>query len=243
MNVLILGASGATGKQVVLQLIKRGISSRIVVRESASLPQEIIDASNVEIIKGSITEFSSEKLKELVKDCTAVVSCLGHNITFKGMFGKPRMLVYSTVKRICGAAQENGSKKLKFVLMSTTGYTNSENGEKNTTGEKIVFSLLKLLLPPHLDNMKAADYLFRKIGKDNEKIEWTAVRPDGLINENTESKYNVFESLQRSPIFNPGQVSRINVSHFMAELLTSEELWKKWKYKTPVIYNEEQKEK
>ena len=111
MKVLVLGASGATGKQVVMQMIKRGISTRIVVRESAYLPQEIIDASNVEIIKGSITEFSSEKLKELVKDCTAVVSCLGHNITFKGMFGKPRLLVYSTVKRICEAIEEKAGEK------------------------------------------------------------------------------------------------------------------------------------
>lgn len=241
MKVLILGASGATGKLVVMQLIKRGISTRIVVRESASLPQEIIGASNVEIIKGNITEFSSEKLKDLIKECTAVVSCLGHNLTFRGMFGKPRFLVYSTIKRICETAQEKGNKKIKIILMSTTAFTNRDIGEKNTIGEKIVFSLLNVLLPPHLDNMKTAGYLIKKIGKDNERIEWAAVRPDGLIDENVESKYNIFESLQRSPIFNSGQTSRINVSHFMAELLTNEELWNKWKYKTPVIYNEELK--
>lgn len=243
MKVLILGASGATGKQVVMQMIKRGISTRIVVRESAYLPREIIDASNVEIIKGSITEFSSEKLKELVKDCTAVVSCLGHNITFNGMFGKPRLLVYSTVKRICEAIEEKGGGKVKLVLMSTTAFTNTHIGEKNTTGEKIIFSLLKVLLPPHLDNMRAAGFLIEKIGKDNPEIEWAAVRPDGLINEDEVSRYNVSEFILRSPISNPGQTSRINVGHFMAELLTDNKLWDKWKYKTPVIYNEKQKEK
>ena len=243
MKVLILGASGATGKQVVMQMIKRGISTRIVVRESAHLPQEIIDASNVEIIKGNITEFESQKLKELVKDCAAVVSCLGHNITFKGMFGKPRLLVYSAVKRICEAIEESGSRKVKLVLMSTTAFTNRYIGEKNTIGERIVFSLLKVLLPPHLDNMKSADYLITKIGKDNAKIEWTAVRPDGLINEDAVSGYSISEFILRSPISNPGQTSRINVGHFMAELLTDNKLWDKWKYKTPVIYNEKQKEK
>ncbi len=235
MKTIILGASGATGKLVVMQLIKRQINIRILVRENASLPKEVLESPLVEIIRGNITEINKEKMSILLKDCEAIVSCLGHNISFKGIYGKPHYLVSSTIKKITEAIEEN--RKMKIILMSTTAYTNKKNGEINTIGEKIVFSVLKVLLPPHKDNVKAADFLIGNIGKENEQIEWIAVRPDTLINEEIVSKYEVFETLMRSPIFDSGETSRINVSHFMAELLIDEELWNKWKYKMPVIYN------
>ncbi len=31
--------------------------------------------------------------------------------------------------------------------------------------------------------------------------------------------------------------SRINVGHFMADLITDEEIWNRWKGQMPVIYN------
>ena len=46
MKVLILGASGATGKLVVQQLVKRKIQVRIVVRESAIIPSNISEDKN-----------------------------------------------------------------------------------------------------------------------------------------------------------------------------------------------------
>ena len=239
MKILILGASGATGKLVTMQFVKRKINVRILVRENAFLPKEILESANVEILKGNICDFNNEQILSLLKDCTAVISCLGHNITFKGIFGKPHYLVYSTIKKICEAIEKNESSLKKIILMSTTAYTNKDNGEKNKVGEKIIFALLMLLLPPHKDNMRAGKYLNRKIGKKISNIEWVAVRPDTLFNEEVESKYNIYESLIRSPMFNAGKTSRINVSHFMAELINNEELWEKWKYKMPVIYNEE----
>jgi hypothetical protein len=124
--------------------------------------------------------------------------------------------------------------------MNTTGNINKEASEKRSLGERIILSIIKVLLPPHRDNLSAASYLSQGIGQNNSKIEWIAVRPDTLINQETESPYDVFESPTRSPIFNTGKTSRINVSHFIAELLTDEELWQRWKNKMPVIYNKEE---
>jgi hypothetical protein len=224
MKVLVLGASGATGRLVVMQLLKRQINTRIVVRESAILSAEILDHPLVEIERGNIAEFDDSEIIGLLQDCDAIVSCLGHNITLKGMFGKPRNL-------------ERADKKVRLILMSTTAYTNTMTGEKNSSGEKIILSILKLLLPPHRDNVMAADYLHEGIGKEHEKIEWIAVRPDALINRDNVSAYDVHESPIRSPIFNAGTTSRINVGQFMVELVLNEELWQEWKFKMPVIYN------
>lgn len=237
MKALVLGASGATGKLVVQQLLKKNIQVRIVVRESAIVSGQISDDQSIEIIKGNINDFEIAKIKDLVKDCDSVFCCLGHNINFKGIFGAPRKLVFNTVVKIIEALQSLEPNP-KFILMSTTAYTNRKTGEVNTFGEKIVFSLLKVLLPPHKDNMLAADHLVYKLGA-NTRIDWVAVRPDSLFDEENVSEYEMHYNKIRSPIFNPGKTSRINVSHFMVELVTNDKLWQEWKHKTPVIYNKE----
>lgn len=237
MKVLVLGASGATGKLVVQQLVKRNVKVRIVVRESAVIPDQISNDQSIEIIKGNINDFEITNTKDLLKDCDSIICCLGHNISFKGIFGPPRKLVFNTVVKIMEALQSPNTNP-KFILMSTTAYTNKKIEELNTIGEKIVFSLLKLLLPPHKDNMLAADHLVHKLSTKN-NIDWVAVRPDSLFNEENVSAYEIHNKKIRSAIFNPGKTSRINVGHFMAELVTNEKLWQEWKHKTPVIYNKE----
>jgi hypothetical protein len=154
------------------------------------------------------------------------------------MFGQPRYLVLDTIRNLSQAIQNTTKKKIKLILMSTTAYTNKLAGEKNSLGERIVFTLLMGLLPPHRDNVKAADFLIKEIGAKDQYLEWVAVRPDTLIDHDLESAYDVCESLLRSPIFDAGEISRINVSHFMAELATDENLWKEWLSKTPVLYNQ-----
>ena len=237
MKVLVLGASGATGQLVVKQLVKRNIQVRIVVRESAILPSLISTDKNIEIVKGNINDFDTARITEIVKDCDSVICCLGHNLSFKGLFGPPHKLVYNTVVRII-EAQRSINPRSKFLLLSTTAYTNRNIEEVNDLREKIVFSLLKVFLPPHKDNMLAADYLVYKLGLNN-SINWVAVRPDSLFDEENVTQYEIHNNKIRSAIFNPGKTSRINVSHFMVELVTNDKLWQKWKYKTPVIYNKE----
>jgi hypothetical protein len=63
------------------------------------------------------------------------------------------------------------------------------------------------------------------------------VRPDTLINEDQVTGYEVHPSPTRSAIFNAGTSSRINVAHFMADLITNSDTWSQWKGKMPVIYN------
>ena len=235
MKILVIGASGATGKLVVSKLIENNHSVKVIIRKTAIFPKELIGNNKIEIIKGNITDFTITQLTEIISNCDAVISCLGHNITFKGIFGKPRKLVAYSIQKIEESIKLL-DKNYKLILMSTTAYTNKSDGEKNTFGEKIIFDLLKVLLPPHADNVTVGNFLIKNINKTT-KIEWVAVRPDSLIDEASASEYIVVENKIRSPIFNPGKTSRINVANFMCELLTNDLLWENWKYKTPVIYN------
>ena len=237
MKVLLLGASGKTGRKVIKQLLNKNIHTRILIRKHTIIDDEIMKHPLLEVIVDSISEMNQDKMDHLIKDCDVVISCLGHNISFKGMFGKPRNLVYKAVKDICEGIKRSNKEQTKFILMSTTAYTHKKIGEKNTLGEKIVLSLFKLLLPPHRDNMKAANYFVNQIGNNTPKIKWVLVRPDTLIDLNEVSSYVLETSPNRSPVFNAGKTSRINVSAVMVNLVTDEHLWNTWESKAPVIYN------
>jgi putative NADH-flavin reductase len=237
MKVLVLGTTGATGRLVVKQLLNGNVNVKAVARNESLVLNEFKNNDLLEIIIGNISDFDPNKNIDLIKDCDAVVCCLGHNISLKGIIGKPRMLVRDSIKNICNAIERSKKDKVKLILMNTTANMNKKVKENYSFKDRFVLSLLTLFLPPHKDNVEAASYLTNVIGKNNSKIEWVAVRPDTLINEENESEYEIFESIKRSPVFDAGKTSRINVSHFMIELLLNEKLWKKWKYKMPVIYN------
>jgi hypothetical protein len=70
-------------------------------------------------------------------------------------------------------------------------------------------------------------------------IEWVVVRPDTLVNADLATEYEVHSSPTRSAIFDPGNTSRINVARFMADLITGDDLWTRWRGQMPVIYNRE----
>jgi hypothetical protein len=158
----------------------------------------------------------------------------------KGIYGHPRRLVTDATRRLCDAIKANKPEgQTKFVLMNTTGNSNRDLNEPISFTQKCVIGLLRLILPPHVDNEQAADYLRTQIGQDDGSIGWAAVRPDGLIDVDTVTEYQLHPSPIRSAIFDSGQTSRINVGHFMAELMTNDVTWQKWKGQMPVIYNRE----
>lgn len=55
MNTLIVGASGATGKRLVEQLLGMGHHVRAIVRVSAKLPETWNKRENLTIIRASVT--------------------------------------------------------------------------------------------------------------------------------------------------------------------------------------------
>ncbi len=88
MKVLVLGANGATGFNVVTQLLKQEIDVRALTRNTVKF-DSIKSSRHIEVIKASILEIDNQELKQYLNDVDAVISCLGHNITLKGIFGKP----------------------------------------------------------------------------------------------------------------------------------------------------------
>lgn len=238
MKVMVAGASGATGQLLVRQLLDRGLSVKAIVRS----PKKFLDAVGLHerlvVIDASILELSDIEFVQHVSECAAVVSCLGHTMSFKGVYGNPRRLVTEATRRLYEAIKTTQpTKPLKFILMNSTGCRNDELAERVSVAEMCVVGLIRLLVPPHSDNEQASKFLRRQVGQQDKSIEWTIVRPDTLVDNDGVSGYEIHSSPTRSAIFNPGQTSRINVAHFMADLITEDTVWNSWNGQSPVIYN------
>lgn len=237
-KALVLGASGATGQLLVQMLIQKGVDVITIVRHANSLINMDSSHPALQIVEAAISEIPESDLTQHLAECEVVLSCLGHNLTFKGMFCHPRQLITDAIKKVVKSIESiNTNRKFKIILMNTTGNSNRDIPEKPPYSQRLVISLLRLLLPPHVDNEKAADFLRIHVGKNHDNIEWVAVRPDGLINDDQVSQYGIHISPVRNAIFDAGKTSRINVADFMSDLATKSELWNEWKGKMPVIYN------
>lgn len=238
MTTLVVGASGATGRLLVEQLLTRGQLVKVIVRSPGKLPESIRHHDCLSVTQANILDLSDEELSKTVGGCAAVASCLGHELNLKGIYGQPRRLVTDATRRLCKAIRAGRPEKpVKFVLMNTAGNSNRDLREAVPVAQKLVIGILRRILPPHADNEEAADFLRTQIGQDNKAIEWVAVRPDTLINQTAVTRYEAHASPTRSALFNAGVVSRINVAHFMAELITVDDTWNRWKGQMPVLYS------
>ena len=65
--------------------------------------------------------------------------------------------------------------------MNTTGNRNRDLNEPISLTQQVIIGLLRLVLPPHVDNEQAADYLRSTTGQNDGLIDWVVVRPDNLI--------------------------------------------------------------
>lgn len=239
MQFLVVGASGATGRHLVQHLLDGGHRVKAVVRSRATLNTAWKDHEHVELIEASLLDMPDAELAEALRDCDGAASCLGHNISFKGIWGAPRRLVTDAARKLCSAMRTtDAGRKKRFVLMNTVGVADPALGERRAFGERLLIGLLRLVLPPQVDNEQAVAYLKNGIGLQHPHVEWVAVRPDSLTQDTETSPYDVLPA-QTKTLFKPGQTSRINVGHFMAALLTDNALFAQWKGQLPVIYNRE----
>ncbi len=237
-KVLVLGANGATGSLLVQQLLQKGMNVIAIVRTPNTLKQLIGAQVNLKEVEADISAISEKDLAQYLDKCDAVLSCLGHNLTLKGVFGHPKFLVTDAVEKVSRVLESiNPKRKVKFILMNSTGNSNRDIPEIPPLSQRFVISILRLLLPPHVDNEKAADFLRLNISHKHSCIEWVAVRPDSLTDEGSVTHYDIFTSPTRNAIFDSAPTSRINVANFMTNLVTNEDLWHEWKGKMPVVYN------
>lgn len=236
--VVVLGATGATGRLLLSQLLEDNIEVKAVVRDVDRIPKNLLTHPKLHIIVDNVLTMEKVELAALLDDCQAVFSCLGSNLSFSGLFAPPYRLVTNSLKRIRTQLAHMGKlNKVKIILMNSSGVRDVSQNEKISPSHKLVVSILRVLLPPHADNEQASKFLFKQ-NKKQQGAKWVAVRPDALVDEQQVSEYQLSATHQRNPIFDAGKTSRVNVANFMKRLYTEDKLWDQWQGKMPIIYNQ-----
>lgn len=236
-TVLVVGGTGRTGRRVIEQLLQRGAAVRAIVRSAARLPAGLRERPTLTILEADLLSLADADLARHVGGCDAIVSCLGHNISLAGVFGPPHDLVTRAAARLCRAAEASRpARPIRFVLMSSVSVNHPGGGDPPRTGpERALLWVLARLVPPVRDNQAAPDFLFGGIGPSHPFVEWVMVRPDSLL-EGGITEYVLHGALPGS-LFRPDNTNMANVAHFMCELVTSDDTWRTWKGRLPVIVN------
>lgn len=237
-TVLLVGGTGRTGRRVLAQLLGRGVSVRAIVRSASRLPEGIADDPRLTVVEADLLSLAGDDLAAQVRGCDAVISCLGHVISVKGVLGPPHDLVTRATARLCQAIRDSQPETpMRFILMSSVSVNHPGAPEaRRSKLEKVLLCVLRGLVPPSMDSQRAADFLHGAIGMNNQFVQWVAVRPDTLL-EGEASDYALHENLVSS-LFRPDSTNMANVAKFMCELATDAETWDRWAGRLPVIVNE-----
>jgi nucleoside-diphosphate-sugar epimerase len=236
--VLLLGGTGRTGRRAFVELLGREVPVRAIVRSAARLPAEAREHPLSTVVEADPLSLSIEGWRAQLDDCRAAVSCLGHTIDLRGVFGPPRDLVERAMRRVVEAARAaERTTPLRIVLMSSVSvHAPGERTGATGRAERAVLAAMRALVPPARDNQRAADLLAHEVEAGGQVL-WTGVRPDTL-KEGEATTYELHDRLITS-LFRPRQTRRANVARFMADLATDDETWRRWEGRMPVIVDAE----
>lgn len=234
-RTLVLGATGRTGGRVVTQLLERGVAVRAVVRSASRLPAGVADHPLLEVVEADLLAMPVADVAGLVDGCDSVISCLGHTISARGLFGAPHLLVERSVRAVRDAIEARPpADPVRLVLMSSVSVNRPGRADtRRRGGERAYLATLRAVLPPARDNQRAADFLAREVGPDDAHLQWVAVRPDTLI-EGDLVAYDLHEGLVAS-IVKPDRTRMSQVADVMCELVTDDAAWDRWRGRMPVI--------
>jgi len=168
MKILLLGATGRTGKQIIVEAIKRGHSISAIARDPSKLKDYQID-----IIQG--TPYDLETVEKAISGCEAVINTL--NISRKtdnpwAKLAAPEDLISKSATNAFSAMGKAGIKR--FIALSTMGAGSSWRTSP---------FILKLIVS--ISNLKYAfsDHGKQEVILQNSDMDYTICRAPMLSNE------------------------------------------------------------
>ncbi len=188
MNVLILGATGGTGLEIVKRAIERNHSVTAFVRSSKALAR--FDGS-VNAVEGNLLD--RDQLARVIAGHDAVLSAFGSR---DPKSREPIMAPFA--RSLVTAMTDRGVRRL-VILSVAFLFRNAIVPPAYPLGQ--------LFLKHYVDDCAAMEEIVR-----NSALDWTVVRPPALTNKPHAGMYRV--GVERLP-FMGLMTSRANVADFM----------------------------
>jgi putative NADH-flavin reductase len=194
VKLLILGATGKTGRQLVTQALEKGHTVTILARDRSKVG---LQHERLRIIEGDVT--NNAALGEAMGDQDAVISAIGRGMSFKS-----ENLIERSVPAILVTMQTHGIRRLMFTSAMGVG---ASYGDAPVMAKLFFRTLLRGI------------YADKAIGEQmirNSTLEWTIVQPvqlnDGPLTKN-------YRAAERLPLSGKPQVSRADTAHFILDRL------------------------
>jgi putative NADH-flavin reductase len=208
MKILILGATGRTGQQLVLQSLAQNYEVTALARDPSKIT---INHPILTVIKGNVLD--KKLLTQIIEGKDAVVSSLGSGNSLKS-----RDLIANAVDLIIPSMLANEVSRLIFLSAFGVG----ESFVQANFIQKLIFRVpLKNI---YSDKEKGE----REIRKS--RLNWTIVYPVVLTNKSLTGTYKVGEKI---PMKGLPKISRADVAEFMIRQLTDDSYIKR----SPIIMN------
>lgn len=209
MKVLLLGATGRTGKHVLTALLHAGHQVNLIVRDAAKL-----NGTTANIFEGDVKDLSI--MKNAMQGCDALISVLNISRNSDFPWAKlrtPEYFLSDTMKIILEAAKQTGLKRI--IICSAWGV--------HETKKDIPFWFRWIIDHSNVgvayrDHERQEDLLAAS------GLNYTIVRPVGLTNSLKEKKINITENNKPKPSLT---ISRKSVAGLMAALLNEGQYSKK----------------
>merc|ERR1719343_1652224 len=150
-KILVVGSTGATGKHVLRMLLDQGDTQVIALTRSKDRLLNLLNLGD------KTDNLTVDELKDITKGCSAVVSCLGHNLNFHGMF-REGYFVKEAVEKVTAAMPSDS----RYILMGSDGIAHPDGvtDPKRKGFDKVILRLMRFLLAPVRDNEMSAKHLY-----------------------------------------------------------------------------------
>ncbi|HMU43938.1 MAG TPA: SDR family oxidoreductase [Ignavibacteriaceae bacterium] len=196
MKLLIIGATGGTGRELVKQALELGHKITILVRNSEKV---LTVHPSLQVINGNVLNI--KEVEQAVSGQDAVISSLGH----KRFFIKTNILSEGT-KNIIASMEKQNVKR--FICITTLGI----NDSRFRLGLYYTLFTIPIILFFYFRDKSKQEKLIM-----NSKLDWTIVRPGQLTNSKLTGEYQVGNNVGN--YFITKTISRANVAHFILSQL------------------------
>lgn len=201
MNILLFGATGGTGKEILVKLLEANHHVSVLVRNPENLT-DISGHNNLDIIQGSI--YNPDTYESAMNNCDLVISALG-----TGTSRKPTEIYSKGGQQIITAMQKANKKRL--ITLTAGAFDPTDPATRGF--------IVKYIVQPLFKNIYSDMQKWENILENSKDIDWTIVRPSRLLNGKEKGKYRV--QLDHCPK-GGSKISRKDLADFIIQQLDKE---------------------
>lgn len=191
-RVLIVGATGGTGRQLVEQALERGHVVTALARDPSALH---VEHPRLTVVRGNVLDYPS--VEAAVRGQDAVVSALGHK-----QFFRPTRTLSEGTRNVLRAMETHRVRR--FVCETTLGI----GASAGRMGLYYTFFVIPVILPFYFWDKTRQERLIAA-----SSVDWVVVRPGALTNGAKRGGYRQGHTV--GSLLWTVRISRADVADFM----------------------------